>query len=118
MELGELLQKAQGHLHVERAFGAPIERDGCTVVPVAMVAGGGGGGGGGENDPSGGGMGAGWGGVSYPLGAYVVKGGDVRFVPALDITRLAIGVLALFKLGLKLRFTRKAAALKLSGSGG
>ncbi len=115
MNLNDLMQNIQGHLHVERAFGAPIERDGCTVVPVAMVAGGGGGGGEGREDGDGGG---GWGGVTYPLGAYVVKGGDVRFVPALDLTRLAIGVLALCKLGLKLRFTRKAAALKLSGSGG
>ena len=77
---------------VGRAFGEPIERDGCTVVPVAWVAGGGGRGTGPREE---GGEGAGSGGVSWPLGVYEIRDGHVRWVPVINVTRMVVAGLAL-----------------------
>jgi hypothetical protein len=33
----ELMTKVGDHLSVHRAFGAPVERDGVTVIPVAVA---------------------------------------------------------------------------------
>lgn len=93
------LDAARRLLHVRRAFGEPIERDGVTLVPVARVAGGTGFGGGdgtideGVDDPSRSGSGGGGGlGVSVtPVGVYVVRGSDVRWEPAFDLSRVVLG---------------------------
>lgn len=100
MDSKDILARAGDHLSVGRAFGAPVERDGATVVPVAFVAGGGGAGRGGA-DEGGKGEGGGFGGVVYPLGAYVLREGKVRFVPAVDVTRMVSGVLLLLRLAVK-----------------
>lgn len=115
MDVTTLLDKVGGTLHAGRSFGPVIERDGCLVVPVAITAGGGGGGGelgtrpdgaggeGGDGDLNGGG---GFGGVSWPVGVYVVKDGDVRWVPAVDVTRVALGALALVRAVVRIRARR------------
>jgi len=90
-----------------RVVGAPIERQGAVLVPVAVVTGGSGGGSG--TDASGSlGQGGGWGGVARPVGAYVLSEGRVRYEPVIDVTRLALGAqltgaLALLVLGRWLR---------------
>jgi uncharacterized spore protein YtfJ len=70
-------------------FGDPVERDGITVIPAAAVRGGGGGGGGQDAEGSGGG-GSGFGLDARPVGAFVVKDGDVRWEPALDLNRVIL----------------------------
>jgi uncharacterized spore protein YtfJ len=103
VEVNELLQRVGEHLTVGRAFGPSYERDGTLVIPVAVVGGGGGGGsgrGGGEDKPEEG-EGGGFGGVVYPIGAYVVQDGRVRFLPTIDATRLIAGVLLLLRLLVK-----------------
>ena len=77
---------------VRRVFGDPIEKDGITVIPVAMVAGGGGGGAGTEGAEAGGdsGEGGGFGGVARPAGVYVIRADSVQWQPALDITLLGM----------------------------
>lgn len=90
-----------------RVVGAPIARDGAVVVPVAVVYGGSGGGSGTDADGNVG-QGGGWGGVARPVGAYVLAEGRVRYEPAIDVTRLALGaqltgVVALLVLGRWLR---------------
>jgi uncharacterized spore protein YtfJ len=82
-DVNELLGGAQDAITVKRVFGDPIETEGVTVIPAAKVGGGGGGGGDNENN-GGGGFGLG----ARPVGAYVVKGDDVRWVPAVDVNRL------------------------------
>ena len=82
-DVNELLGVAQDAITVKRVFGDPIETEGVTVIPAAKVGGGGGGGGDNENN-GGGGFGLG----ARPVGAYVVKGDDVRWVPAVDVNRL------------------------------
>jgi uncharacterized spore protein YtfJ len=105
MEIERLLSGASENLTVRRCFGEPVVQDGTLVIPVAFVAGGGGGGEGDEGHPGEAGAereaavragrGGGFGGVTWPLGVYVVREGRVRWVPAVDATRIVLGALAL-----------------------
>lgn len=76
------IERARDVLTVRRVFGEPIERDGITVIPAAKIRGGGGGGG--DTEGNGGG---GFGVSASPAGAYVIKDGNVRWEPALDLGR-------------------------------
>ena len=82
-------------LTVKQVFGEMYERDGVTVIPVAEVRGGGGGGGGEGTDPQRQGQGSGSG-VGFRIkiraaGVFVVKDGDVSWMPAVDVTRIVLG---------------------------
>jgi uncharacterized spore protein YtfJ len=122
MDVGNLLMKASDNLSVRRAFGTAYEKDGMLIIPVAMVAGGGGGGVARhrqagpaadgdpvpERSPAGDeataedsgrtDTGGGFGGVVLPAGAYVVKGDQVRWVPAVDTTVVVLGTLSLARI--------------------
>lgn len=90
-------------LHVRRAFGEPIRHDDVTIVPVARVRGASGAGyGNGEtwtspdgrapDSPSAGsGGGGGFGMRVTPIGVYVVRGSDVQWQPAMDLSRTILG---------------------------
>jgi hypothetical protein len=120
MDVGDLLLKASDNLSVRRAFGTAYEKDDVLIIPVAMVAGGGGGGMGrprrgdpaagsdslpgadpagrdGQPDPERMDAGGGFGGLVLPAGAYVVKGGQVRWVPAVDVTIIVWASLSLVR---------------------
>jgi uncharacterized spore protein YtfJ len=88
MNVEELLQGARDAISVRRVFGDPIEHEGVMLIPVAKVGGGGGGGGDSENN-GGGGFGLG----ARPVGAYVIKDGNVSWKPAIDPVRIALGAL-------------------------
>jgi uncharacterized spore protein YtfJ len=121
MDVENLLVKASDNLSVRRAFGTAYEKDGMLIIPVAIVAGGGGGGtartrrgnsaarpgdppeespsahdtapqDSGRTDASGG-----FGGLVLPSGAYVVKGDQVRWVPAVDATIVVLASLSLVR---------------------
>jgi len=103
MEVENILAKASEHLSVRRAFGTAYEKDGMLIIPVALVTGGGGGGTGtakkdaapqdsGRTD-----AGGGFGGLVLPSGAYVVKGDQVRWVPAVDTTIVVLASLSLVR---------------------
>jgi uncharacterized spore protein YtfJ len=89
------LDAAKDAMTVRRVFGDSYQVDGATVIPVAVVKGGGGGGGGEGRGPdqqgSGTGAGMGFGVNVRPLGVYVVKDGDVRWQPAVDVMRIILG---------------------------
>ncbi len=91
MDVETVLSKARDAITVGRVFGEPIERDGTIVVPVAAVRGGGGGGGGQGPNGEGSGDGAGFGLVARPVGVFVVRGDDVTWKPAVDVTRIVLG---------------------------
>jgi uncharacterized spore protein YtfJ len=74
-----------------RVFGDPYEKNGVTVIPTARVRGGGGGGDAPEGDGTGGG-GGGFGLDATPVGAFVIKGDEVTWVPAVDVTRIVVGL--------------------------
>ncbi len=80
-------------LCVRRVFGEPDHVDGVTIIPVANVAGGAGGGGGEGTDEgvTGSGFGTGFGMRAHPVGVYVIDDHEVRWRPAVDVTRLAHG---------------------------
>jgi len=82
-----------------KVFGEPIQQDGMTVLPVAAVATGGGGGGGsgpgmgkGDGPRSDlGGEGGGFGVMAKPAGAFVIRGDEVSWRPAVDLNRVILG---------------------------
>lgn len=89
----EVVSGARDAMSVQRVVGEPYERDGVTVIPVAHVRGGGGGGDDGivrdgKDHPAGGG---GFGLNARPVGAYVIRDGDARWEPAVDVNRIALG---------------------------
>src|SRR5262249_39505493 len=110
MDVETLLAKTSDNLSVRRAFGTAYEKDGMLIIPVAMVAGGGGAGtahprrgnsAARPDSPAGQSAaahdaaaqdsahmdaGGGFGGLVLPSGAYVVKGEEVRWVPAVGGT--------------------------------
>lgn len=124
MDVENLLAAASENLSVRRAFGTAYEKDGMLIIPVALVAGGGGGGTGTarsrRDDPAAGpgarpgagpagpgtapgdpgrtDAGGGFGGLVLPSGAYVVKGDQVRWVPAVDVTIMVVASLSLARL--------------------
>ena len=114
MDIARLLSKAVDEASVGRAFGPAIERDGILVVPVAWVASGGGGGddGGPSGDEGSGAGGGGFGTVTWPLGVYEVKDGRVRWVPAVDATRIALAAIGILNAIVKLRTLRRVKALR------
>jgi uncharacterized spore protein YtfJ len=89
MKVEQIGQVARDTLTVRRVFGEPIERDGTTVVPVAVVTGGGGGGGG-HDDHGSEGEGGGFGMAARPAGVYVIRDGAVEWRPAIDVNRLVV----------------------------
>jgi uncharacterized spore protein YtfJ len=82
----ETIEAASSSLTVRRVYGEPIERDGVVIIPAAAVRGGAGGGGG--TDVSGNvGGGSGFGLQARPVGAFVIRDGDVRWEPIVDRER-------------------------------
>ena len=84
------LDAVRDTLTVKRVFGEAYEAHGKTLIPVAAIRGGGGGGGG-EDAQRQVGAGAGFGVDARPVGVYVVDGERVRWEPAFDVTRIALG---------------------------
>jgi uncharacterized spore protein YtfJ len=84
MDLDALLQGHRDAVNVRRIYGDPVEQEGVIVVPAAVVFGGTGGGGDAEGN-GGGGFGL----AGRPVGAWVIREGDVSWRPAFDLTRLA-----------------------------
>jgi uncharacterized spore protein YtfJ len=114
MDIENLLAKTSDDISVRRSFGTAYEKDGVLIIPVAIVAGGGGGGtsrnrrGNSAARPDNGhdatsedlvpmDAGGGFGGIVLPSGAYVVKGDQVRWVPATDVTIVALASLTLVR---------------------
>lgn len=84
-----ILEQARDALTVKRVFGEPYASEGCLVVPVAVVRSGGGGGVGGDAAGNGG-TGGGFGVSARPVGVYRIKGEEVTWLPAFDLTRVAV----------------------------
>lgn len=84
MNVDEMLAGARDAMTVKRVYGDPIERDGMLVIPAAKLMGGGGGGGDRDNN-----AGGGFGMRATPVGAWIIREGEVSWEPAIDATRIA-----------------------------
>ncbi|MGH2785550.1 MAG: spore germination protein GerW family protein [Actinomycetota bacterium] len=104
--VNEILARAREVITVQQVFGEPIQQNGVIVVPVAAVRGGGGGGGGPDPETKIEGGGGGFGLIARPVGAYVIRGDQVEWKPAVDVTRIVTAGAALA--GLALLTLRKA----------
>jgi uncharacterized spore protein YtfJ len=93
MQEQDVIAQVRDALTVKRVFGEPYERDGVTIIPAARVRGGAGTGGG-EGTQDGGtgsGSGSGFGLSARPVGAYVVRDGELHWRPAVDVNRIVLG---------------------------
>jgi uncharacterized spore protein YtfJ len=93
MEVQEVLAQVKDAMSASRVYGEPYERNGVVVIPAARVAGGAGGGGGEGTQPDKGGgtgYGLGYGLGASPVGAYVIRGDQVEWKPAIDTTSLLL----------------------------
>jgi uncharacterized spore protein YtfJ len=79
------------NIGVSSAYGEPVELDGVTLVPVALVEFGFGGGSDGDSEDAAEAGGGGGGGFSIPIGAYVRDRNGLRFEPNV-ISLLAVGI--------------------------
>jgi uncharacterized spore protein YtfJ len=91
MEVQEVLAQARDSMTVKRVFGEPYEKDGVTVIPAARVQGGAGAGGGEDPQGQGKGSGSGFGVTARPVGAYVLREGELSWRPAVDVNRIIFG---------------------------
>ena len=87
MNAEELIAQARETLGARREYGEPYERNGVTVIPVSSVRGGGGGGSDREGD-----VGGGFGLMARPSGAWVIRGDEVAWRPAVDPGRILLGL--------------------------
>jgi uncharacterized spore protein YtfJ len=89
MEVNDVIAQARDTMTVKRVFGEPYEKDGVTIIPAARVQGGAGGGSG--DDPQGQGSGSGFGMTARPVGAFIIRGGELSWRPAVDVNRIILG---------------------------
>jgi uncharacterized spore protein YtfJ len=91
MEIQDVITQARDTMTVKRVFGEPYEKEGVTVIPAARVQGGAGGGGGEGPQGEGRGSGTGFGMNARPVGAFLIRGGEMSWRPAVDVNRIILG---------------------------
>jgi uncharacterized spore protein YtfJ len=87
--LATLAERMGARLGTSTVFGAPVERDGVTVVPVAVARFGMGAGSGSDPSKHQEGEGGGGAGSVAPIGYIELKDGRSRYVPAVHPARMA-----------------------------
>jgi uncharacterized spore protein YtfJ len=101
VKVTDTIGQARDAITVKRVFGEPYERDGVTIIPAAWVAGGAGGGS--DAQASGSGFGL----MAFPVGAYVIRDGNVAWRPAVNVNLVAIAALITFRTIVKARAKRR-----------
>src|SRR2546430_568029 len=114
MRVMDVVNQTKAAMRASEVFGTPYEKNGVTIIPAARIAGGAGGGGD-QQEPQAGGVGFGV--SARPVGAFVIKGGEVSWQPSLDLNRVilmgqVVGIVAL----LTVRAAIKAWAKRRTGS--
>ncbi|WP_405147041.1 spore germination protein GerW family protein [Sphaerisporangium sp. NBC_01403] len=88
MELREFFDRLSG---ARRVYGEPYEKDGATVIPALVVRTAGGFGTGEAKERVSSGAGGGGAATARPVGAYVIKDGEVSWRPVVDVDRIVLG---------------------------
>lgn len=91
MNVQDVIGQARDAITVKRVFGEPYEKNGVTVIPVANVRGGAGGGDGEGPGGEGKGSGSGFGLSGRPVGAFLIRGDELTWRPAVDLNRIVLG---------------------------
>jgi uncharacterized spore protein YtfJ len=91
MDVQEVIGQARDALTIKRVFGEPYEKDGVTVIPAARVQGGAGAGGGEDPQGQGSGSGSGFAMNARPVGAFIIRDGELSWRPAVDVNRIILG---------------------------
>jgi uncharacterized spore protein YtfJ len=91
VNVDEVISGARDAITVKRVFGEPYEKDGVTVIPAARVQGGAGGGSGEDTQGQGKGSGSGFGLTARPVGAFIIRDGELSWRPAVDVNRIVLG---------------------------
>jgi uncharacterized spore protein YtfJ len=86
--LSALAERIGARLGAASVFGEPVDRDGVTVIPVAVARFGMGAGGGADPTKGQEGEGGGGGGMVTPIGHIELKDGRSRFVPVVHPARM------------------------------
>jgi uncharacterized spore protein YtfJ len=104
--LSKLAERVGARTTASAVFGSPVEREGITVVPVAVARFGFGGGAGSDpgkgGDGNGSGAGAGAGGAVAAAGYIEIRDGRSRFVPVIHPARMFALTLAAILVGFAL----------------
>ena len=82
MNVEEMLARSQDAAAVGRVYGEAHEKDGTTVIPAARVSARGGSGAARGGEHSGGGFRA----DAEPVGAFVIRNGEVEWKPVFDLS--------------------------------
>jgi uncharacterized spore protein YtfJ len=122
MEVSELLDKTRGDISARRVFGEAVQQGDAIVIPAAKVSGGAGGGEGKGPAEQGSGTGSGFGLSAKPAGAFIIRQGQVRWQPAVDVNRIIMGgqivaIVGLLVLGTVLRARRRASIIPVAKGG-
>ena len=99
MDVQEMVSRSQDTATVRRVYGEPQEKDGTTVISAARVSARGGSGAARGGEHSGGGFRA----DAEPVGAFVIRNGEVEWKPVFDLSGTVrrgqlVGVVALLVL--------------------
>lgn len=81
VDVQEMIAEMQEAASVGRVYGEPYEKDGASVIPVARVSARGGSGAARSGEHSGGGFRV----EAEPVGAYVIREGEVEWQPVFDL---------------------------------
>lgn len=82
MDIQEMIARMQDAATVKRVYGDPYEKDGVNVIPVARVSARGGSGAARSGEHSGGGFRV----DAEPVGAYVIRDGEIEWQPVFDLS--------------------------------
>lgn len=86
----QMMTETKDLITVKKVFGEPYQSNGVTLIPAASVRGGMGSGEGEGSEHAPAGRGGGMGIAARPIGAYRIKGDDVVWVPAVDVSRVIV----------------------------
>ena len=86
----EIFTETKDLVTVKKVYGEPYQSNGVTLIPAASVRGGMGSGEGEGSGTTPAGRGGGMGISARPIGAYRIKGDDVVWVPAVDLSRIIV----------------------------
>ncbi len=105
--ISNVAEKLSEVFSVEQVFAEPLQLKGLTLVPVARISGGGGGGA----------DGSGLGGRAKPLGALLVRDGEVTWLPTPDVNRIVLAVSGVMALMLVLSIFKRRKITRSNESG-